>query len=219
MDNKTFMARTENADSCAISDALDALSMPPAVSGIRRLATSSRIAGRIITVKLAAGMPDGGSKRHLCTGAIEAADNGDIIVIEQLTGIDAAGWGGVLSRGALTAGVQGVIVEGPARDIDEAAALAFPVYAREATARTARNRIHEAEFNGPVEIGGITVQSGDYVVADSSGIAFIPAAQVETVLATAERIADREQLMIAALERGDRISEVMGSDYETMLKR
>ena len=76
--------------------------------------------------------------RHLCTAAIEAAAPGDIIVVEQSTGLDAASWGGNLALGAKMRGVAGVIVEGPARDIDDCRKLDFPVFARSHTARTAR---------------------------------------------------------------------------------
>ena len=46
--------------------------------------------------------------------------------IEQRTGIDAACWGGNLSLGAKLRGVAGVIIDGPARDIDEARELRLP---------------------------------------------------------------------------------------------
>ena len=120
------------------------------------------------------------------------SDAGDVIVIEQKSGIDAAGWGGILSIGAKTKGVSGVIVDGPARDIDEATDLGFPVYARSVTARTARGRIIEVSTGQPVTIGDVTVTDGDYVLADGSAVTFIPAAQIEQVIAEAEKLAARE---------------------------
>lgn len=219
MHNQTdqLITRLAALDSCAIADALDSLSLPPAVSGIRRLSTNRKIYGRVITVELAAGKPEGGSKQHLCTRAIEAAGAGDIVVVQQSTGIDAAGWGGVLSTGASLAKLGGVIIEGPARDIDEAIMLDFPVYARNSTPRTARNRIHERNYNCPVMVGEVQVLPGDFVLADSTGIVFIPAARIAEVLETAERIASREQLMVADLRKGAAITGVMGKNYETML--
>jgi regulator of RNase E activity RraA len=176
-----------------------------------------RIAGRVRTVKLEAANGRT-AKHHLCTTAIEAADAGDVIVIEQKSGIDAAGWGGILSIGAKTKGVSGVIVEGPARDIDEATELGFPVYARSVTARTARGRIIEVSTGQPVTIGEVTVADGDYVLADGSAVTFIPAGQLERVLGEAEKIAAREGLMAEAAREGKPMSQVMGADYEQMLK-
>src|ERR1700729_4210239 len=151
-------------DSCAVSDALDKLGLKGAVTGLHRYSTTRRIAGRVLTVRLdrAEGRS---STRHLCTAAIEAAAPGEIIVVEQRTGIDAASWGGNLAIGAKMRGVSGVIVEGPARDIDDSRKLDFPVFARSHTARTARGRILEVATGEPIQVGDVTVSPGDYVVA------------------------------------------------------
>ncbi|HLB30964.1 MAG TPA: RraA family protein [Gammaproteobacteria bacterium] len=213
-----LVERLLHLDSCAVSDALDSLEFTGCASGIVQLAGTGRIAGSVVTVRLAAGKPPTTAARHLATGAIEAADQGDIIVIEQRTGIEAAAWGGVLSHAAQYRGVAGAIIDGPARDIDESRALGFPVFARSATALTARGRIHEADFNCPVRIGELTVHPGDLVIADASGVVFIPASRAEEVITAAERIMAREGLMVKDLAQGDPASQVMGMDYENMLK-
>ena len=200
-----------------MSDALDRLSLPSAVTGIAQRSVRRRIAGRVRTVKLDAANGRT-AKHHLCTTAIEASASGDVIVIEQKSGIDAAGWGGILSIGAKTKGVSGVIVEGPARDIDEAIELGFPVYARSVTARTARGLIIEVATGQPVTIGEVTVADGDYVLADGSAVTFIPSSQLERVVGEAEKIAAREGLMAKAARDGKPMSQVMGADYEQMLK-
>ena len=200
-----------------MSDALDRLSLPSAVTGIGPRSVRQRIAGRVRTVKLDAANGRT-AKHHLCTTAIEASASGDVIVVEQKSGIDAAGWGGILSIGAKTKGVSGVIVEGPARDIDEATELGFPVYARSVTARTARGRIIEVATGQPVTIGEVTVADGDYVLADGSAVTFIPSSQLERVVGEAEKIEAREGLMAKAARDGKPMSQVMGADYEQMLK-
>jgi regulator of RNase E activity RraA len=115
--------------------------------------------------------------------------------------------------------VAGVIVDGPARDIDEAREYDFPVFARTATSRTARGRIVEGATNVPITVGDVTVRPGDYVVADASAAVFVAAADVERVLDAAEAIAARERAMVAALREGTPIGDVMGRSYETMLRR
>lgn len=213
------LARLAQLDACAVSDALDGLALPGAVSGIARLTTGRRISGRVITVKMGRDEGQPPASRHLGTTAIESAQPGDVIVMEQRTGIDAACWGGNLSLGAKLRQVAGVIVDGPARDIDEAREYDFPVFARSATSRTARGRIVETATNMPITVGGVTVQPGDFVVADGSGVVFIRHDDVERVLETAEAVAARERAMVAALRDGTPISKVMGGDYETMLKK
>lgn len=213
-----FVARLSNLDSCAVSDALDKLGLPASVTGIHRFTTEQRIAGRVLTVKL--DRAEGRSNtRHLCTTAIDSAQPGEIIVVEQRTGIDAASWGGNLAIGAKMRKVAGVIVEGPARDIDDCRRLDFPVFARTHTARTARGRIVEVATNEPILVGDVTVSPGDYVVADGSGVAFVAEGEIERVLEAAEGIVAREEAMAQALRGGTPISQVMGANYETMLKR
>ena len=213
--------RLRRLDCCAVSDAMDKLGLKGSVSGLQQLASQRRIAGRVVTYRLvpAAEAPAaGGAPRHLGTTAVELCEPGDVIVVEQRTGLDAGSWGGILSLGAKLRGVSGVIADGPVRDIDEARAYDFPIYGRSATARTARARVAEAETNGPVNIGEVRVLPGDYAIADASGAVFIPAAEIERVLDAAEMIAGREAAMARALMAGRPISEVMGADYEHMLR-
>jgi 4-hydroxy-4-methyl-2-oxoglutarate aldolase len=216
MDEAT--ARLSRMDSCAVSDALDKLGLKGTVTGIHRFSTERRIVGRVLTVKLdrAEGRTN---TRHLCTAAIEAATPGDIIVVEQRTGLDAASWGGNLSIGAQVRGVAGVIVDGPVRDVDDSRKLDFPVFARDHTARTARGRIVEVATGEPILVGDVTVTPGDYVIADASGVVFVAQSEIGRVLDTAEAIVQREEAMAQALREGKPISQVMGANYEHMLKK
>ena len=210
--------RLARVDACAVSDALDKLGIAGVATGIHRMSTDRRIWGRVITVKLE---PDDGrpaASKHLSTTAVETAQPGDVIVVEQRTGIDAAGWGGNLSLGAKQRGVAGVIVEGPARDIDESRGYDFPVFARDHTTRTARGRIVETGTNLPITVGDISVAPGDYVVADGSAVVFVAAADIERVLEVAEKIVANEREMAERLKQGVSISQVMGLKYETLLK-
>ena len=205
-------------DCCAVSDALDKLKLPGVVSGLPQLSGSGRIAGTVITIRIGTGTPPPGPVRHLGTTAVESAKPGDVIVVEQRSGVEAGSWGGILTLGAKLRGVAGVVADGPVRDIDEAKGLDFPVFARSCTARTARGRVVELATNGPVEIGSVTVNAGDYVLADGSGVAFIKPADIGRVLDAAEAIAAREAAMAQALREGRPMTEVMGANYEHMLK-
>jgi 4-hydroxy-4-methyl-2-oxoglutarate aldolase len=211
------MARFGGLDSCTVSDALDALGLKGAVTGIHRLSSDRRIAGRVRTVRLdrAAGRSN---PHHLCTTAIETAAPGDVIVVEQRTGIDAAAWGGNLAIGAKMRGVAGVVIDGSARDIDECRGLDFPVFARDHTARTSRGRIVEVAANEPIMVGDVTVSPGDYVVADASAVVFVAQEEIQRVLEVAESIVQREEAMARALRDGTPISQVMSGSYEHMLE-
>ena len=212
--------RLGRLDVCAVSDAMDQLGLTGCVSGLDQRASRRRIAGRVLTMRLVAkdqAPAQTGAPRHLGTTAIESAQAGDIIVVEQRSGIEAGSWGGILSLAAKVRGIAGVICDGPVRDIDEARQYDFPVYARGLTARTARGRIAEAATNGPVLVGDVTVNASDFAIADASGVVFIRAADIERLLDAAESIVAREAAMAKALLAGEPVSKVMGANYEFML--
>ncbi len=208
--------RLRQIDTCAVSDALDALGLMGTVIGIKPISVLRRVAGRVQTVKL--GPPrDDIPKVHLCSRAVDAADQGDVIVVENHHREDAAGWGGILSTAAAHKGLSATIVDGPVRDADESRDVDYPVFARSAIPFTARGRIAEHAWNIPVEIGGVTVNPGDLVLADGSGVVFVDQNRAEDIVAKAEEIAAKEAAMAAAVRQGKKVSDVMGGDYENML--
>lgn len=217
MNKAALVERLSALDTCAVSDALDSIGESGAVSGLARRSTSATIAGRVRTVKLSAGKPPGPSKSHLGTQAIEEARATDVIVVEQRSGVEAAGWGGVLATAARAKGIRGVIVEGPARDIDECERLGLPVFSRSTTPKTARGRVHESGVNVAIQVGDARVAAGDLVIADGTGVVFLRAAVAENIIEKAEQIAAREKLMAEDVRSGQPVTDVMGKDYETLL--
>lgn len=222
--------RLRRLDACAVSDALDKLGLPGVVTGLAqrsgREQGAGRIAGRAVTMKVGPGQPPPGPPVHLGCTAISKAGPDHVIVVEQRSGIEAGCWGGLLTLGAQVRGVEGVVADGPLRDVDEAVAYGFPVFSRSLTSRTARGRVVELGTQVPVTIGAgpdaggqVTVRPGDYVLADRSAVIFIAAADIERVLDTAETIVAREAAMAKAILAGAPISEVMGGQYEHMLQK
>jgi regulator of RNase E activity RraA len=219
--------RLRRLDACAVSDALDKLGLPGAVTGLPLRSAgpggNSRIAGRAITMKVGPGQPPPGPPKHLGCSAIEQGGPDDIIVVEQRSGLEAGCWGGLLTLGAKLRGIAGVVADGPLRDVDEAIAYEFPIYSRSLTSRTARGRVVELGTQVPVTIGAeqggqVTVQPGDYVLADRSAVIFIAAADIERVLEAAEIIVAKEAAMAKAILSGTPIGQVMGGNYEHMLQ-
>ena len=214
-----LVERLRKIDTCAVSDAQDKIGIQGTVIGIGSLYPTGRIAGRAVTVRLKTKGPGETSAVHLCTRAVVAADPGDIIVIDHRTRADAAGWGGILSTAAKTKGVAGVIIDGATRDVDEAQGLGLPLFARSRTPLTARGRIIEESTNEQIEIAGVAVRPGDYIIADNSGIVVVPADRAEEVISEAESIVAREAAMAKDVIAGKSVVDVMGTNYEQMLAR
>jgi 4-hydroxy-4-methyl-2-oxoglutarate aldolase len=213
----SLAARLKRLDTCGVSDALDRLGLEGAVLGLQPMWPCPRIAGKVITVRLRRAEPGEHSARHLGTAAIEAGGPEQVIVIEHHAREDTAGWGGILSLAAHLKGVEGVIVDGTCRDVDDSRDAGFPVYARAATPMTARGRIVEDSMGEPIRVGDLSVSPGDYVIADWSGAVFIAGARAEEVITTAESLAAREAAMAEAVRSGKSVVEVMGANYEAML--
>jgi len=213
-----LLLRLARMDTCVVSDALDKLGLSGVAAGLSRLATDRKLAGQILTVRLEAAngrLAD----RHLCTAAIEAARAGDILVIEHHSRTDCAGWGGLLSRAAMVKGIPGVIVDGMCRDIDESRELGFTVFARGVIPATARGRIIETDFNCPITVGSVVVNPGDWVIADGSGVVFLPHQNVEAILTQAEQLVAREVTLLEDIEAGIPVSQVMSRTYEHMTRK
>jgi 4-hydroxy-4-methyl-2-oxoglutarate aldolase len=213
----SLTARLGKIDTCVLSDALDQLGIRGVAFGLKRLAAPGRVAGRVITVMLAPA--EGGvAPRHLCTAAVDHGGPGDVIVVEHHSHQQCAGWGGILSFAAKTKGIEGVIVDGMCRDIDEAIEFGFPVFGSGAVPSTARSRVMEVACQEPIVVCGIRVYPGDWVLADNSGIVFVPQGRADQVIATAESLSSREQQMIQRIRNGEPVSAVMSHQYESMLK-
>jgi 4-hydroxy-4-methyl-2-oxoglutarate aldolase len=210
--------RLRALDTCAVSDALDKHGLSGVADGLRSLAARRPVAGRAVTVLL--GPPTAGSpalpQRHLGTAAVDTSGPDDVVVVAHQGRTDCAGWGGLLSRAAAARGIEGVVVDGAARDLAEAAGAGLPVFARASTPVTARGRAVELSWNSQVELAGIPVAPGDLVLGDAGGVVIVPAARAEEILATAERIAATEAAMAAAIESGAPVAEVMGKTYEEL---
>jgi 4-hydroxy-4-methyl-2-oxoglutarate aldolase len=213
-----LVKRLSDLDSCAISDALDVLNINGVAIGLRQITVQKKIVGRVVTVKLVPKTQEQTSNRHLGTAAIEAASNGDVIVVEHFSD-KVAGWGGNLAIAASLKGISGVIIDGACRDVDEMKLIDFPVYARSSVPTTARGRLIEQSFNEKINIEGIDVFPNDLVLADASGIVFLPCSKAEMIIEEAKKIMEKEERMATAIRSGLPVSSVMGQNYETMLQK
>ena len=50
--SQDFVERLGKLDCCAVSDAMDKLGLPPAVSGLEQRSTTRRIAGKVMTFRM-----------------------------------------------------------------------------------------------------------------------------------------------------------------------
>ena len=145
--------------------------------GIRPLWGTPRLAGPAYTVRCAKG------DNLMLHTAIYRAAPGSVIVVES-GDLDYALAGGNVCAIAHRRGIAGFVLDGLVRDIGEVRELGFPVYGRGVIPKPGGKSV-TAPLNQPVTCGGVTVQAGDVVVADEDGVAVVPAARADEVLADA----------------------------------
>ncbi|MDC7699446.1 RraA family protein [Vogesella indigofera] len=208
MSQPSLLARLQQQDSNTLSDALDFLNLPGASYGLRPLWDCPKLVGRASTVQLGR-KTDAAPTVHLISPVIAAIDSTErvLVIAGGVDGISC--WGDILANAAQVKGVRGTVIDGLSRDIDGSADIGYPLYGRGVTMISARNRVIQLSSGQPVNMAGVQVEEGDYVLADRCGTVFVPAAHIETVLDLAERIAARQHGMVAAVRSGRSVAEVM----------
>lgn len=215
-----YRARLEKLETTLIADAIDTIQGSPQrfAYGINPMnAKPRKIIGRAVTVKItAAGMTK--SKTHMCIRAIDAAQEGDVIVIDNGGRLDTNCWGGLTALAAKLKGVSGTVIDGACRDIEDYNECDYPVFARGRVISTGRGRLMEESTNEMIQFHGVQVRPGDVVVADESGVVFIPVEILDAVIGKAEELLAKEQAMVADLKAGMGMLDVDAKySYEQML--
>jgi regulator of RNase E activity RraA len=127
--------------------------------------------------------------------------------------------GDLQSLSAKLGGLSGAVIDGACRDIDAVRDIGFPMFTRGVVCMTARGRIQQEAYNVMVQIGGVQVRPGDWIIADGSGVVVVPQEHAEEVVAAAEAIVAREEAMAEAVRSGRTILDVMTNfNYEHMLQ-
>ncbi|ARO32404.1 dimethylmenaquinone methyltransferase protein (plasmid) [Rhizobium sp. NXC14] len=208
MTHLSFLDRLAGLDTNTVSDALDFLDLAGATVGLRPLWACPKIVGRASTIQLGP-KSDTAPTVHLISPVI-ARVNSDDRVLVIAGGIDGIScWGDILANAAKTRGLRGSVIDGFSRDIEGSEAIDYPVYGRGVTMVSARNRLIQLSSGEAVRIAGVLVHENDYVIADRCGTVFVPAARIEEVLDLGERIARRQDGMVAAVRSGRSVEEVM----------
>ena len=219
MTQTTLLDRIQALDTNTVSDALDFLGLPGATVGLRPLWDCPKIVGRASTIQLGP-KTDARPTVHLISPVIDAVTTSDrvLVIAGGVDGISC--WGDILANAARAKGIRGSVIDGMSRDIEGSESIGFPVYGRAITMISARNRVVQTDSGNPVQCAGVTVHQDDFVIADRCGTVFIPAARVEEVLELGERIACRQEGMVAAVRAGRPVAEVMhDKEFEAIRTR
>jgi len=171
---------------------------------------TSKFAGFARTVQLK--KDEGNKDPEALTGMLEAIDQGvpdSVYVMVVEDGEDIAGMGGLMGTAMAVHGYTGAVIDGGVRDVAYLKKIGFPVFA---TGIVPSTSVHHYRFAGAqisVVCNGVPVNPGDIVVADSDGVAVVPRAQAQPVLALAQQMDYKEHSMYAVIEQLKSIVEAV----------
>lgn len=184
------------------SDALRALGrhFQAMEAGIRPVFDGARACGPAFTVRCFPGAT------WAIERALDLASPGDVLVVDGGGHADVILMGGLMSERAKARGLAGAVLDAAVRDVDHIAAIRFPVFARHICPR-AGTFAEIGEWQVTVCCGRIPVTSGDWIVADSSGITVVPRDLLAPAIEQASRIRKFEGRMQTHLRAGKSLSE------------
>lgn len=143
--------------------------------GLRAVLPEKRVAGTAVTLRIP------GADSTLLHHLMSLVRPGDFLVIDRCGDSHHACWGGVITNAAKLGGVVGAVIDGPATDFNEVRRVGMPLWCRGPSPITTKLLGLEGLLNGPVSVGGVSVEPGDAVLADESGVLFLKPWQIEEV--------------------------------------
>lgn len=138
--------------------------------------------------------------------AHHVAQPGDVLVIQGMPDVSAIG--GLSAAMGKREGELGAVVDGGIRDVSAQRAIDFPIWSTSISPITGKWRVATTEVNGPVRIHDVLVQAGDLVVADDTGVCFVPRDHVLRVLEICESIVAKENAVRDSIDANVTIADI-----------
>jgi len=182
---------------CNISDAMHRADF---FSGLQCIGKKGKFVGRAVTVRTNPG--DWGKPVQ----AIDVAGPGDVIVIDE-SGVGPAIWGGLATQSCVRKGITGVVIDGAIRDIDEIREMDFPAYARLVSPKAGDPKGF-GEIGVAVNICGIRVHPGDWIIGDENGVIPVPARRAVEIANRALDVLEAENRIRREIQEGSTLAKV-----------
>ena len=187
--------------SATICEALGNIGFLP--SGIKPISPKMKVCGPAYTIKT---MPRDNVLLHRAYAYAQAGD----VLIANCSGFYEAGyWGDLMSLGAKTKGINGLVIDACVRDADDIEAMGFPVFSRGLCIRGTSNH-GDGTLNEPIIIGDVLINPGDIIVGDRDGVVVIPFNKIEETIEKALARETKEERTREELRKGKVSIDVYG---------
>jgi 4-hydroxy-4-methyl-2-oxoglutarate aldolase len=169
---------------------------------IRPIDLQHKIAGQVFTVE---GQIDKTLDKHtslLKWCEMLSSAPSDFVMICQPNDHSVAHMGELSSETLSFKKVRGYIVDGGCRDSASIEKIGFPVFCKYFTPKDVVATWAVTALGKPIEIGGVKIETGDYVLADRDGVVIVPQAIIEQVVNATEEVLQTENLVRKAMLEG-----------------
>jgi len=146
--------------------------------------------------------------------ALKLAQPGDIVVIASQLCDSSALIGDNLVGLMRNAGVVGVITDGLVRDAVGLDAIGLPIHARGYCPK-APTKQGPGTVGLPIQLFGVTIESGDFVIADEDGIVVVAPSLLLEMLEKLKHIQSKDQVKMDLIKSGG----TLPPDLDALLDR
>lgn len=174
-------------------------------SGIKPISSKMKVCGPAFTVET---MPRDNVLLHR---AYAYAQTGDVLIANCSGFYEAGYWGDLMSLGAKTKGINGLVIDACVRDADDIEAMGFPVFSRGLCIRGTSNH-GDGTLNEPIIIGDVLINPGDIIVGDRDGVMVVPQNRIEEIIEKAMAREAKEERTRAELRKGRTSIQIYGWD-------
>jgi len=165
-----------------------------------------RLAGTAVTVRSYAADT---SIMHYALGKLRP---GDFLVIDRSGDTRHAMCGGGVAFSAKAAGCVGIVIDGPATDVQELREYDMPVWARGLSTVTGKAQFTFGEFCTSITCGGVSVEPGDAILADENGVLVLKPHEIAEAAARAVGMQQAEKETLKRVAGGERLPDINGTN-------
>ena len=175
-------------------------------SAIKPIARGMKVCGPAYTVQTIA------CDNKIIHRAYANANSGDVLVVHCSDYYEAGYWGDLMSLGAKTKGIAGLVIDACVRDADDIEAMNFPVFSRGLCIR-GTSSLEGGTLNKSIVIGGVTINPGDIIVGDRDGVVVVPKELLAETIEKAKAREIREESIREQLRQGKTSIEIYGWEH------
>jgi 4-hydroxy-4-methyl-2-oxoglutarate aldolase len=141
------------------------------------------------------------------------AKPGDVIIAHCSGFYEAGYWGDLMSLGAKTKGINGLVIDGCVRDAADIEAMDFPVFSRGLCILGTSNH-GDGFLNEPIIIGDVLIYPGDIIVGDRDGVVVIPQNRIAEAIEKSTARELKEENIRRQLREGKTSLQIYGWDKQ-----